>query len=436
MNKLKLLLSNKNTEYVMLVLILGYVLFKIANRSLGDIFFTLLLLGTVLSLIVNWHFIIKDKIVWLLGASLLVQVLSWFHGIYYTTYTPSYFTFSPLVNLFFFLPLAYWLKGNILHIFSVLSAYCLGVILACIFHSKQPIQEFLLGLGGERVDFGITNANHTATLAGGAVLAAGFMLYMVLKKSVDVKSRYKYSFLCFLILMFIINLLLVYMTFSRATWLALAAVLIATIATFIFRSDSIKKFIIKFSIAILGTILIAFTLLQVPHINSRVFDEKEVIQELADHAPEQIENTSVGVRVKLWYSAIPWIKQYPLLGLGDKNASIFVIQSSPYLNSELRQEVKHLHNGHITILVSYGILGLFIVWGIFGYILKSTFLLKTKQKYVIIYATSMFTLYYFIINMFESFFVFKTGELLQAVMLGCIYSFYLKQKLDNEENPN
>ena len=267
MNTLKSLLNNKKTEYSMLFLILGYVLFKVANRSVGDIFLTLLLFGSLLSFIVNWRFIIKDRIVWLLGLSLLIEVLSWFHGVYFTPYTPSYFTFNPLANLFFLLPLAYWLKGNISHIFLTLSAYCLGVILACIFHSEQPIHEFLLGLSGERVDFGITNANHTATLAGGAVLAAGFMLYVVLKTSNGLQGFYKYSYIGFLILVLLINLLLVYMTFSRAVWLALVMVLTSTIVIFILRSYSMKNFLFKFCITILGIVVLAFSLLQIPHIS-------------------------------------------------------------------------------------------------------------------------------------------------------------------------
>ncbi|SMB78573.1 O-antigen ligase [Pasteurella testudinis DSM 23072] len=427
------ILKNKIFEYAMFLSVLGYALFKIANRSVGDVFLTLLFLGTLFSFIINWRILIKNKILWLFALALITQIVSWLHGLYFTPYTPIYSPFKPLANLFYFFILAYWIRGNPYYIFSTLSAYCLGVILACFLHSSAPIDEFLLGLSGQRVDFGITDANHTAALAGAAVLAAGFMLYTFFKQVKNyLAPGYRYSYLLFLIIILIINLLLVYMTLSRAAWLALFIVLLMTMVFLLANNISFnKKSFLKILIILVGFISVTYSVIRLPQIHSRVFEEREVIVSILDKTPGEIAGSSIGNRIKFWYSAIDWVKKYPLLGLGDRDAREFIIQESPYLSQEIKDEFKHLHNGHIEILVSYGLLGLGVVWGIFIIILTEAFTLKSKYKSYAVYAMVIFILYYFTINVFESFFMFKSGELIQTVILGCLYSMCLKQKLSH-----
>ncbi|TNG93058.1 O-antigen ligase family protein, partial [Testudinibacter aquarius] len=423
-------------EYVMFISTLGYTLFKVADRNIGDVFLTLLVLGFIIGLISNWKVLIQDKILWLFLLSLLSQILSWFHGIYFTPYTPSFFSLSPLANLFYFFILAYWLKGNAYYIFSTLTAYCLGVILACILHSNAPVDEFLLGLTGQRVDFGITNANHTAALAGSSILASIFMIYFFIKEfRIYLRTWYGISYVSFLAIISVINLLLVYMTFSRSIWLALFCVLVILIFYVFFRNVSFNmKFLVKIIVVLISSFLLIYSLLQVPQINSRVFEEHEVIAGLLEKEPDEIASSSVGLRVKFWYSSFDWIKEYPILGLGDRNARAFVIQKSPYLTQAVKDEFQHLHNGYIEILISYGLLGLFVVLGIFFIVFKNVFMMKSMYRNYVIWGAIAFSSYYYVINIFESFFMFKTGEYIQTVFLGCIYSLYLSRTLNNKKD--
>ncbi|TNG99422.1 O-antigen ligase family protein, partial [Pasteurellaceae bacterium Phil31] len=226
----------------------------------------------------------------------------------------------------------------------------------------------------------------------------------------------------FLIIISIINLLLVYMTFSRSTWLALCCVFMLSIFYVFFRSISFNmRSFIKVMGVLLSSVLLIYSLLQVPQINSRIFEEHEVIAGILEKEPDEIASSSVGLRVKFWYSSFDWIKEYPILGLGDRNARAFVIQKSPYLTQVVKDEFQHLHNGYIEILISYGLLGLFVVLGIFFMVFKNVFMLKSIYRNYIIWGTTAFILYYFVINIFESFFMFKTGEYIQTIFLGCIY---------------
>ncbi|WP_267963724.1 hypothetical protein, partial [Testudinibacter sp. TR-2022] len=72
--------------------------------------------------------------------------------------------------------------------------------------------------------------------------------------------------------------------------------------------------------------------------------------------------------------------------------------------------------------------------GIFFMVFKNVFMLKSIYRNYIIWGTTAFILYYFVINIFESFFMFKTGEYIQTIFLGCIYSLYLSQTLNNKKD--
>ncbi|PIE48310.1 MAG: hypothetical protein CSA42_00040 [Gammaproteobacteria bacterium] len=426
-------------DKIMLICVMGYALFKLADRATGDVFLGFLLIGTLVIIAKEKSYFLRDKIFLLFLFALVTQVASWLYGRFVSPYEVTKLSITPLGNLFYFICVAYWLKARPKYILLTLLSFSIGVVLTCITHSQQPILEFISGLKGVRVDFDITNANHTAALSGVATMLCIFLGFTILKNKFFFNTSIKRWGLLFIILgLFVINLLITYMTQSRATWLAL---FISIIFSIFFIAQSMTTGL-KHRISVLLTLLtftalIIFSALQVKTVHNRVFTEQSTIQKITTLTTnpdiKKLPNSSIGLRIKFWVSALPWMKEYPILGLGDKFARKFVIRQSPHLSDDLKKAYGHLHQGFLEVLAGYGLLGLIVVLGIFFYIIRTAFSLTSPHKKYIIWGAITFTIYYFTINLFESFFFFKSGELIHNIMLGCLYSFYLTQSIESQK---
>ncbi len=436
------LFTPNRIDKIMLICVMGYALFKYADRAIGDIFLGILLVGTLVVIAKEKNYFLKDKIFLLFLFALITQVASWLYGKFISPHEVSKLSISPLGNLFYFICVAYWLKARPKYILLTLLSFCAGIILTYFTHSQHPVLEFINGLKGSRVDFDITNANHTAALSGIATILSAFLITLSIKDKKKFNTKLKYWGVFIVLLnIFSINVLVTYMTMSRATWLALS---LSAIFSVLFVTQSIAKNI-KHKLLTLCflsglTALLLVSLLQVNTIHNRVFTEQGTVQQIMTQTEnldiEKIPNTSIGLRVKFWFSAISWIREYPILGLGDKFAREFVIHNTTYLPENIKKEFTHLHNGHLEVLVGYGILGLLTVWGIFFYVIKTAFSLTSPHKKYIIWGAITFTLYYFTINLFESFFFFKSGEIIHNIVLGCLYTFYLTESRELKKKHN
>lgn len=404
----------------MLFNIVGYVMFKLAYRDIGDLFQAILLLGTIISIIISGFKLHKDIIFRCFLISLIIPVISWVNSI---IYIPDLARKSPEINalyhFFTFWPIAYWVRGNRRYITVVLFGFCIGVILTCYSHSNMVI-ELLDGLRGQRVDFNVVNAQHPSLLSGFSLIICLFYAFKIIKmRQYNLISILKNSSIIFLSIIFLLILLV---TQTRQVWLALVSTLLIIPAAYnLYSTIKINKKKILTIYLLIILILISFSSINI--VNKRLKLDIDNIKKIACMNFANITSgNSSRIRVQLWHEGVEWIKKRPLLGSGDHSRALVVSQSQ-YLSESIKHKINHLHNSHIETMVSYGIIGSLFVYFVMLY--PVMLLLHNKQKDIDDFKTLAiaFTVYWMIVNIFESYFYAKSGELLLSVYLSVIYSF-------------
>lgn len=424
--KIKNLTEAKWFSTIMLLCCLGYALFKAAYREVGDIFQTILFIGTLFALYAERKKIIQDRVFILLILSIFIPIFSWINAL---IHAPQLASETPqigaIVNFYFFFFIAYWLKGSSTYCKWFLTTFVFGVFLTLLFHSPDFLQEISLAFKGHRVDFHYINANHGAALLGGVVII-GFIYMVEYFQKLKAERKGVNPFIASLCVLISGSMLLVF-TQSRQAWFAaFIAILLMSIVILLVRKTLSIKHVTLFAFAV--SIVTVVMLFQIPIVYQRLTSELYIIPNVLSGDVDNIPYSSMGARLHFWYESIIWIKENPLFGLGD-NARSFVISMSTRLPEYIRVQFSHLHNGYLEVLVNYGILGLLNFFLLFSLLIKSTF---TKSTTVYITAFSVgFISYFLIINCFESFLSFKSGMYLFNCMTAVIYTFHLKRTLEN-----
>lgn len=422
-SKLERFINNNHFQQIMLFCLFGYVLFKESNRYIGDIFQSCIVVGSLLAIYVYRKYFFQDKIFLSLIASIIVSILSWTNSI---VSDPSLAKSSPnigfLGNLFFFIMIAYWLKADLKNIRTFLFLFLIGLLMTLFTHSSDIILDIYNGFNGERVDFNFINANHSAALAGCAILLISYYAIKIIKSNCNFKSKLLSILLYLLLITPFIFIAIV--TQARQVWLAIFVILILYIGHEIIKGGSLKK---KTAIILTFLIIISF-LSQTPVVKERINTESTVFSAISSGEIDTLPYTSIGTRLHFWSEAIPWIKKYPVLGFGEDTRNL-VIQESKNIPENIKAIFSHLHNGHIEILVSYGLLGFSLLMFVCITLIKSSYKVRRLDQGESYYLILIFITYFTIINMFESFWLFKTGLYMFTVFCGATYSSYLTSSI-------
>ncbi|MCD9466166.1 O-antigen ligase family protein [Photobacterium iliopiscarium] len=422
------IIDSKKFDCIMFFCACCYPLFKYSYREIGDIFQTILIVGSLFHIYKYRNYFIKDKMVKCLFISILLTITAWIASLYYipdlARSTPK---ISVLAKLFFFIIIAYWLKGSIKRVHIFLSCYIAGLFLLFNSHSANFIQETLQGLNGVRIDYGVVNANHPAVLSGIAFIICVFYAVKLGFSITQHVTLKKTSILLGLIALLIYFGFVVLITQSRQVWLAIPlAFLITPIIYTITKKPNKKTFYL-----ILGSTL-AFVLLalsiasQFSYVDNRSNSEKSVISAiLTDHISD-LPYTSIGIRIHFWLEAIPWIQKNPLFGYGEEARGLVISQSTD-LPSYIKAEFSHLHNSYIELVVQYGAPALLLFIYVYILLIRSTLFQKNSNE--MYYLSLLFFIFWIVTNNFESYTLQKTGEVVSNIIFPCFYTFYLTDKL-------
>ncbi|WP_330961376.1 O-antigen ligase family protein [Photobacterium sp. 53610] len=427
--RLKRLLDSKGFCLAMLCCVIGYILFKRSYRDVGDIFQTVFILASIAALYVERKQFWKDKILWALLFAILVQLLSWVNS---RIDIPELANATPhigaLTDLFFFIFMAYWLKGSLNNVYLAWWSMCLGILLAFYSHS-DVIQQIEMGLKGIRIDFNIINAQYPAMYSGVGFLLSSFFLMKY--GCLSIKERGYKNIVLFIssLLLFGAFAFVVITTQSRQVWVALLAAYVIGIFLYaILHKEKLNKLILAGSFSLLGFAF--FTYASVPLVHDRVQKEMGTATSIITNGDmSQIPFDSAGTRLHLWYEALKWIKERPILGSGY-NSRAKVIQHAEHFPAYIKLYYTHLHSSHVELLVSYGIVGLLLMYFVFAWVVRAAMCAPEKRGVnEVLLISLMFTVYWLTVNLFESFFFSNNGQWIHNVMLGSCYTFFLTHQL-------
>ncbi|MGY3887774.1 O-antigen ligase family protein [Aeromonas aquatica] len=399
--------------------ILGYAVFKDSIQLIADVCQTIIVLATLGAFYVERAFFVKNRVFQFLCLGMVVQCLSWLSSKYYVyDYALKYPSLKSMAYLFFFVGIAYWLKGEPRRILILLLTFCAGVIFTFGYHSAF-FSVFESGLDGARVDFNYRNAQHGSLIAG-----ACFLFFVILLFT----STFKKPALANLGIMLGIVLFGVFSVIlqSRQSWLAISL----SLAILPLLDDGEhwprRKVIITYGILLITML----ALYQVPFIKERLlsgFVHQGDVQAILTGNWNGVQDASIGIRLKTWLEAIQWFLAHPLFGTGYGSQSL-VITLSKTLPDYITREFRHLHNSNMETLVSWGIAGFLVLYGTLLSVARQVLSCSESSRFIKMLTVS-FIVYWVIINNFESFFYMRSGQWVFSVFMGAIYSVALHRGL-------
>jgi len=362
-------------------------------------------------------------------AALLIQVISWIGSLdLEKQYVEDIPKLDRLARWFVFIVVLFWLCEHSARIFAFWSLSLAGCLIAP-WITGNGLDEFILGLQGERVDFGIRNAQHTGMLFGIGLLG----LCIFYRRIVHGGPR-TFLRLTLWLIPFLICLLGTIITQTRGVWIALAVALVLGIVSLFSLMLSGRMSLIKShasksrGIALSITLITATAILAVSseRAMNRLELEMNTVKKAWSEGVGSIPFNSAGVRLHTWSSAGDWIEQKPLFGWG-KLGSIMLIQESETLPPRIKRRYGHLHSTYLDMLVQHGSVGLLLMFLLYGWVIH-----KVVQAWrtgrantdILIFTMAFFS-YWLIANLFESFMLYSTGRfafnIVVAGLLAVVY---------------
>lgn len=303
--------------------------------------------------------------------------------------------------------------------------------------------QWSIAWSGNRVDFGIHNAQHAAMFFGTALIGILCFAFRIVKTS---SPSWRLLVICLVIITLSMAAFGLIATQTRAAWLGIimAGTFGLTIALYLLGKRQNKPLGKKHSKAIfsltlcllLGIVLAGLNAperVKAPFTNSGQLLSMEQYNDLPDYNSDP--RTSHGVRLMSWRVALEWLKERPLVGWGPGSTEDLIDQSA-FFSDRFKKNFGHLHNSFIESLVANGLIGsaillVMIVW--IGYAVFAAYRNGEMPADVLVFSFSFFG-FWTAVNLFESYTLYTTGHYINAVVVGFIYSFYL-QSQDKDQSP-
>ena len=334
----------------------------------------------------------------------------------------KYRSTNDLLKLFLFLPLAWWMGGSRAGAIRILALAFLGLMTAV---ALDPSLTHSLGKlwQGKRVDFDIYNAQHGALFFGLVILFCSCVLAQRVSNGLELNRGNVLLFFVGLV-----GLAGVVGTQTRAAFLGLFACGFVAFVQAIRQASSAGRK--HRSIAAGAVVLLVVTGLlawSAQEVLQKRFDrEKSTFNLLLTGNLEEMPFQGTGMRIHSWAEALQWIAERPVTGWGQKARSD-VIQLAERFPDEIKNAgYGHLHNGYLEILIGVGAVGLVFVCVLWVVLARRIKLAASHDLFAFAFYGSIFFL---VLNLFESFFIYSSGEFALALFMAGGYSQYLARSL-------
>lgn len=407
-NQLKCLFASRKYSLAIFSACILYTLTALPRLEISDLFKNIIIFGSIPALILNFSNY-RKSVFWLALASVLIQVVSWIHAlVYIPEFAKNTPDLKPLSSLFLFVLIAIWVNGSNLRRIVLFSSFILSFIVTalCDIYTNDTLS---LALSGQRIDYGMHNAQFTSMLS---VVVCMLTLYILSKMTIEKKLVRipAYALCCFIIAFALFSL---YASQSRQVWLA-AVVLLSLAPIVLVGTKHIRKLVITYSL--LAVTL--FGIFQLDSVKQRVFYESSVISTLTQGNWDNIPMTSIGIRVNSWLEASKWIAERPVLG-SDFEAISYVTRTSEKFQTANLLGFGHLHNYFLEVWVAFGVVGLIFLIVFYREIFTNIINNQGKKERYLLYS---FLIFWFIISMFESYNHKFLGLYVHTIILSGLYS--------------
>jgi O-antigen ligase len=358
--------------------------------------------------IVNSH--VLFRFVWI---AIIFQLISWGLSQYTTPqWAVDYPKLDKITRWFVFIPMAWWIAQYKNAIWLIWGCAALGILVSP-WVTGEGIPEIIRGLNGERVFFGLRQAQHTSLFFG--VILIGLLCFT--RKIINIKKWLTIP----LLLTIAYCLLIIYINSSRQAWLALllTAFFMASYFTIKhFNRATGKQKLVTISLFLGGMLCLSVVIANNNTIVERVMEEKEALGAIATLDFDEVPYSSFGIRLHSWVAASEFIKEKPIFGWGS-NGKTLVMKKTEWLPDWVQYGFGHLHNTYIQILVNFGLVGLAFYLFIWVYMTKNLFkeIRKGTIKKDIGYFYMGFVCFWGIMNCFEAYQSFWTGAFYFTVLM-------------------
>ncbi len=365
----------------------------------------------------------KTAVAWLFLAAVLIPFASWCGAL---LQHPQWAESSPkvhrLTSWFIFIPVAVWLGGKERNVFILWGVALLGLV-AAPWLSGAGLAEIQRGFAGGRIDFGLHNAQHMGMLYAVALLG----LVVFHRRFLLPWNRWGLLRLfIWLSLLFVCSSAVVFSQ-SRGVWLGLACAIIGSLFAAIKLSDNRQLRVAKlFKLSYVALFVLLLVFINISSfkeiVQKRIIAEVPVIEQLADGNIDDIGFTSIGIRLHSWQEAFSWIEKRPFLGWGGEGRKL-VIQESP-----IQGRYHHLHSSYFDLLVNYGLLGGFLLAGLFIWFFSQS--LKARSNGAVpadvVFFALLFMFFWLVVNVFESYMFYSSGIYVCGLIFGGLASLIWK----------
>lgn len=420
--------------YMALALMFPLVWFL--SRELADLLFRAMVVLFLIDLVRRKGWIHGDGLHMLCGAFCLVVLMGYLWHIY--TIPETLFggsrarQYLPAVCFFLLLAHGANIPGR-LGPFLLLASAMLGLGVYLVFNTSA--QDWAQGWQGQRVSFGIDNAQHAGVLFGAGLIATLSLTPRVIHA---VSHACRPWVGCVMLAIACLMVWGVMVTQVRAVWLGLGPAILALIALPVLigtksslnADPSRRRWVLKISVLAGTILLVSMVLLDAPTRGvERLAHEDVSLEALVSAARFEADGelSSAQVRVASWVAATDWIAQRPWLGWGGQTVKQ-LIRESPDFDEHFKQHFGHLHNSYLEALVALGASGFVLIAAIaslVGYRCVVAWRRGWMPSDVFVFAWA-FILFWGTVNAFESYIVYPSGFFLNSVVGGFIYAFYLR----------
>lgn len=399
----------------------------------------ILLLCGLFGLVFYSREFLKTPFIWLLIACLLLQIISWgFSWLYHPEWAEASPKPSRLARWFMFLPVAWLLGGSLRNVFMLWIIALIGLA-ASPWLVKGGVEDLLSAIQGNRASLGLYNAQHGSLLYGIELLGL-----LVFAKRIIVGQKYWRIRACIWLALVCYFSWLFFATQSRGAILGLS--LGVATALLIMSAIVARRFSRRHRTLFAGMSIGAFMVLLVASlmlVGSITLQRNQLELEDSEHPLVSVlrgdwdlnPNLSTGIRLNSWREAWPWIKERPLVGWGGRGRGL-VIENSTTLPDRIKSNARHLHNSYLDMLVNFGVFSLVLLAVLMTYLLVAcTKIWNRKQLPTDVYLFFLvFSVFWLIVNMFESFLFYASGLFVFTLVVGGIVSQIWRAKQLQEQS--